>query len=202
MATTAVMRSSRRCSCFFPEEKPAFSEDRGETGECWAESRMSAGKYWLTVKTELFYNGKSACAAVRERIAGDIDRFEWERRARFAVKRSFYLAAVKITGKTPPWGALTGIRPAKIATKLLTEGKSPKDALRELEGRYFVTPPARAAVPGRGRVRDQGRQGAFPGRHISVSGHTLLPGPVPVLLVCEPFGHAGEKAHSRISGRA
>jgi oxygen-independent coproporphyrinogen-3 oxidase len=61
------------------------------------------------------------------------------------IKLSFYKAAVQHTGSRPVWGALTGIRPGKIATKLLESGHSGAETKRRLEKEYFVSP-ERAAL--------------------------------------------------------
>ena len=45
----------------------------------------------------------------------------------------------------PVWGTLTGIRPAKVAEKLLIKGKTPKSVTGILEKTYHVTPD-RAAI--------------------------------------------------------
>jgi len=39
-----------------------------------------------------------------------------------------------------PWGTLTGIRPSKVAEKLLLSGKSPQSVLEKLKRVYFVSP--------------------------------------------------------------
>jgi len=41
---------------------------------------------------------------------------------------------------TPPWGTLTGIRPAKVAAKLLVSGESAKAAIEILKQEYLVSP--------------------------------------------------------------
>ena len=49
----------------------------------------------------------------------------------------------EITGLTPAWGALTGIRPGKLAARLLEEGKTPAQARRILGDTYYVSPSRR-----------------------------------------------------------
>ena len=62
-----------------------------------------------------------------------------------ALKIAFYKAGTSLLGTAPPWGALTGVRPVKLPTRSLLAGASPKQAQRELEKEYFVSP-ARAAL--------------------------------------------------------
>lgn len=121
------------------DEKPVFAESVGPGDDCFAISRLTRGKRYVTVITEMACGGVRTRTCARERIPDTIDPFDKERHVRYAVKRSFYLAACSITGKTPPWGSLTGIRPGKVATRLLEEGKSERAVERELENRFFVS---------------------------------------------------------------
>ncbi len=54
------------------------------------------------------------------------------------VKRLVYNALVKVTGKELAWGDLTGIRPTKIARKLLEEGKDESSILDYMKSTYLV----------------------------------------------------------------
>ncbi|MCR5279250.1 MAG: coproporphyrinogen dehydrogenase HemZ [Lachnospiraceae bacterium] len=54
------------------------------------------------------------------------------------VKRLVYTALSDLTGKALEWGDLTGIRPTKIARKLLDEGKSADEILRYMKETYLV----------------------------------------------------------------
>ena len=68
------------------------------------------------------------------------DEYERERLRQKAVKLSFFKAARSITGVTPAWGALTGIRPGKLAARLLEQGKTPAQVSRILGDTYYVSP--------------------------------------------------------------
>ena len=57
-----------------------------------------------------------------------------------AIKMAFYAAGKEILGVQPPWGALTGVRPVKLPTKAMKEGKTPDEARDELMQHYDVTP--------------------------------------------------------------
>ncbi len=56
------------------------------------------------------------------------------------VKQVLYLALKDATGINPPWGALTGIRPTKIAHQLWEQGRSDEEVLDVLRDIYFITP--------------------------------------------------------------
>lgn len=55
------------------------------------------------------------------------------------LKQQLYRMLSEYTGKTLPWGSLTGIRPTKIPMKLLEEGKSRADIYRYMEDTYFTS---------------------------------------------------------------
>lgn len=55
------------------------------------------------------------------------------------VKRCIYRLLVRFTGKELPWGTLTGIRPVKLVMKGLSEGESPEEIAKRLQGTYYVS---------------------------------------------------------------
>jgi len=56
-----------------------------------------------------------------------------------ALKQAFYKAGTAWLGYELPWGSLTGVRPAKLPTKAMLAGKTPRQAQRELEKVYGVS---------------------------------------------------------------
>ena len=56
-----------------------------------------------------------------------------------AIKAFLYQALREKTGKDLPWGNLTGIRPTKIAMKMLAEGKSDTQIIRFMQEAHFVS---------------------------------------------------------------
>jgi oxygen-independent coproporphyrinogen-3 oxidase len=56
-----------------------------------------------------------------------------------ALKRLLYGLLSQDTGKTLPWGTLTGIRPTKIAMGLIEEGMSDEDTAACMEKEYLVS---------------------------------------------------------------
>lgn len=55
------------------------------------------------------------------------------------LKRLLYDALSKVTGKTLPWGTLSGIRPTKIPMKLLEEGKSNMEIAQYMRDTYYCS---------------------------------------------------------------
>ena len=56
------------------------------------------------------------------------------------IKYVLYQLLVKLTGRTLPWGNLTGIRPAKLAMGMIESGMKNTEAAREMRERYLVSP--------------------------------------------------------------
>lgn len=66
---------------------------------------------------------------------------EKERVARkTAAKRWVYQTLSERTGRTLPWGTLTGIRPTKIASLLLAQGSTPEEAAAAMQRDHLVSP--------------------------------------------------------------
>lgn len=126
---------------FFPDERPVYEAAAPE--EDHAVVSLHSGKTYTTATTRIVYQGKTARGVSRVVIAPALDPYESERLRQKAVKLSFFKAAREITDTTPSWGALTGIRPGKLAARMLEEGKSVKETDRILRDTYFVAPERR-----------------------------------------------------------
>ena len=57
-----------------------------------------------------------------------------------ACGKAFFEAGKKLTGLTPSWGILTGVRPAKLAINGLNQGKTKTEVKNALTREYLVTP--------------------------------------------------------------
>ena len=125
---------------FFPEERPVYE---GEDGESHAEVTLREGDTYAVGVTVLTYGGKKARGEARVRVAGVSDEYERERLRQRALKLSFFRAAREVTGVTPSWGALTGIRPAKLVRGMMEEGMTAAQADRVLRETYCVSPARR-----------------------------------------------------------
>ena len=124
---------------FFPQERPVYEGG----GKNTARVTLSAGRRYHTAVTELSVEGRTARGLSRADVSGIQDEYGRERLLQRIVKLSFFKAARELTGVSPAWGALTGIRPAKLAGQLLEEGRSLREADRILRDTYFVTPSRR-----------------------------------------------------------
>ena len=107
----------------FPEERPEpLTEQTPEQAGslCRSELTFQSGK--ACVKTWLYRDGKSSCGLASVPAPDPADKLVYDRVLQRAVKQSFYKAALPLLDKKPDWGALTGIRPAKLASRALEEG--------------------------------------------------------------------------------
>jgi len=126
---------------FFPDERPVY--EAAAPGEDHALVTLHSGERWTTATTQIVRQGKTARGISRVELADVNDEYERERLRQKALKLSFFKAAREITGISPSWGALTGIRPGKLAARMLEEGKSEGQVSRILRDTYYVSPERR-----------------------------------------------------------
>ena len=125
---------------FFPSERPVYKGGDPNT----ARVRLTVEGRTASAATDLAVDSKTASGTSRIDVSGAADAYERERLLQRAVKLSFFEAARSLTGVTPAWGALTGIRPAKLAAGLLEEGRSEAETDAILRDTYFVSESRRA----------------------------------------------------------
>ena len=119
-------------------DRPTQFVETPFSGEDGAVSSLHDGKIYRTATARITLDGKTATAARRIPLTkADV------RLTRRILQQSYYLAAVQLLPEAPPWGALSGVRPTKLATKVLLEGGREQDADRMLRDVYFVTPERR-----------------------------------------------------------
>lgn len=104
---------------------------------------LSRSPRYNTAVTTITYHGRTARGISRTAVDPQLTEYEAERLRQKAVKLSFFKAARDITGITPSWGALTGIRPGKLASRMLEEGMTERQVERVLRDTYFVSPERR-----------------------------------------------------------
>ena len=136
----------------FPGERPAYpdtppdSRQDGPAGESGVVITLSRGGKLATVSVLVRLGDRSGRGVVRFSPEKLDER--WEQvyhTTSHALKQAFYKAGTALLGHELPWGSLTGVRPVKLPTKAMLSGKTAKQARRELEWEYRVSPP-RAAL--------------------------------------------------------
>ncbi len=125
----------------FPQERPVYGAVDAETDRRWAVVTIAERGDACAVTTQLGWDGQTGAFTQELTLTGDDFAREGERRR--AIGMSFFRAAREAAGIAPPWGSLTGIRPAKVAAELLGQGLTPEAAGQVLEDTYFVTPQRR-----------------------------------------------------------
>jgi oxygen-independent coproporphyrinogen-3 oxidase len=124
----------------FPAERPEYPESQiSDSNESSAYSRLSVGKVYCTAITRLNYKSQVAIGISKINRSKIYDKLSEDRLLQKIIKLSFYKASVKITGKHPVWGALTGIRPGKIVTGLIENGVSESHAKYIMTHKYYVS---------------------------------------------------------------
>jgi oxygen-independent coproporphyrinogen-3 oxidase len=99
------------------------------------------------VYTRLKRLGARTCALVTICRAGRRERSvsyaandapDYAKQCEMALARAFYRAASAMCGYRPPWGILTGIRPAKLVRGMLAQGIKPEEVKRRLAQDCYV----------------------------------------------------------------
>ncbi len=84
--------------------------------------------------------GQSKDALISCHGPGEMDAHELRKENKDGIKAALYKALVKMTGRTLPWGNLTGIRPVKLVMDMLQSGMKNTQAAEEMRSRYLVSP--------------------------------------------------------------
>ncbi|MFR3730965.1 coproporphyrinogen dehydrogenase HemZ [Lacrimispora sp.] len=115
---------------FYPGESFVHEEDVTETYRLLVRSQTGKDSFLLWIKD--VENGRECSESTP---VHDLDRFETKNR----IKRMLYGMAKELTGKTLPWGTLTGIRPTKIAMTKLMEGYSKEAVTAYMKDTYLTS---------------------------------------------------------------
>ena len=130
----------------FPGEKPEYSDARiVGSDELVAESALRFGSAYAQAVTAIRCGDRVSRGIARISRGSLTDKLVADRMLQRIIKQAFFRAALRFVGAPPPWGSLTGIRPAKLAAAALESGLSAKSAARRLARDYYVSP-ERAAM--------------------------------------------------------
>ena len=123
------------CMLFFPGvkfSKTEAAETDGLSVEINVTTTESGADATVALHTE---KGSVVCESHEEGNAGAKVSPE-----QIACGKAFFEAGKKLTGNTPAWGILTGVRPAKLAITGLMSGKTKKEVRDSLTSQYLVSP--------------------------------------------------------------
>lgn len=122
---------------FFPGAK--FPENEPETPETIViEIALTEDETAVSAHAAIRRGDKNAtgdAVQTRDSDVGDDDRIR-----KIAAGHAFLIAGQAFTGFTPPWGIMTGVRPAKLVSEYLEHGMTPEQAAGILHREFFVTP--------------------------------------------------------------
>ncbi len=121
----------------FPGEKPEFTDSPGDEGTVIS---LCEGQKFDTAVCQLSLGGRVYRASSRARRDDMPDSLELTRRHQQIIKLAFYRAAARCLGREPVWGALTGIRPGKLMSRLLESGLSDRAARSRFCSVYRAAP--------------------------------------------------------------
>ncbi len=132
----------------FPGERPEYPETEAPTSLAAEPNAviftLHRGAKLTNMSALLLRDGKWNNGVVRfpsEKL--DEDDYDVYHTVQHALKMAFYKAGTALLGRDLPWGAMTGVRPVKVPTKILLSGGTPAQAERELRDEYRVSPPRR-----------------------------------------------------------
>ena len=124
------------CMIFFPGAKFSETEELTEDSDVLSLS-VEHTETGVIATAEMKSEGKSA---VKEHFEPYREGITKQRTAKIASGIAVVAAGKEIFNCTPPWGILTGVRPAKIAAEMYAAGKSYAEVRKELCSEYFVNP--------------------------------------------------------------
>ena len=117
-----------------PDEKHELCNR--EDADCVSTLTMSQG--FVAASVEICRNGIKTQGECVEPAPSEGE--ERKRRISYAVKTALFKALLPHLGKTPPWGSLTGVKPAKPVRVFMEQGNDCDKAVKWLTDRYFVSP--------------------------------------------------------------
>ena len=122
------------CMLFFPGVK--FSKNESEDSNLSAAVSVETLKDSVLATVVLTQEERIETGTASETIEGHA-KVSAEQ---IACGKAFFEAGKKLTGLTPSWGILTGVRPAKLVISELNNGKTKTEVRSALTKEYLVTP--------------------------------------------------------------
>ncbi|MCR4772172.1 MAG: coproporphyrinogen dehydrogenase HemZ [Oscillospiraceae bacterium] len=121
---------------FFPDQRPEYPDGAEPEGNCVILSLDGA-----RAAAELRLDGRTVRGEAEADGPVPENGTERDRLLQKLVKLAFFRAAVELRGSAPPWGALTGVRPVKLAAKYMRQtGLGPAETAEYMSEEYCVSP--------------------------------------------------------------
>lgn len=114
-----------------------LERDGGTDGD-YCHSTLTVRDETATARATVYIDG-AECMSERTAEIRGLDALAHKRAVTEIVKMSIYDAVAPLLPETPVWGALTGVRPAKLARGLIERGMSRGEAAEHLRGHFLVS---------------------------------------------------------------
>ena len=126
------------CMVFFPGATFGENEQPGvDIPEVAVDVYRDSENTCVTAYASIKLNDKLCEATESVSLAEEINFATHEA---IAVGKAIFAAGKELLGHTPPWGILTGVRPAKVANSILRSGKGILKTKKVLRDEYFLNP--------------------------------------------------------------
>ena len=125
------------CMIFFPGATFGENEQRGEgvpevTVSVYKDTENEITAYVAIRLNDKICESKVTVSTLEETVIATPESI--------AIGRAIFAAGKEMLGHTPPWGILTGVRPAMVARTLIRNGKGINKSKRALRDEYFLNP--------------------------------------------------------------
>lgn len=124
------------CMLFFPGAKFAEGETE-DKGVPVVSVSLRESEEGVEAFASIQQDGKMKTGSRFEKYK---EEYTKQRTAKIAVGIAVFQAGKRFFGAVPPWGILTGVRPAKIAAEMLDGGMTPAMVKKTMEKEYFLNP--------------------------------------------------------------
>ena len=126
------------CMVFFPGSTFGENEQPGEgvpevTVDVYGDKDGESVTAYVSIKLNDKLCEATESVSVHEEIT-------FATHEAIAIGRAIFAAGKEMLGHTPPWGILTGVRPAKVANTIIKSGKGILKTKKILRDEYFLNP--------------------------------------------------------------
>ena len=129
------------CLLFFPGSK--FSKSDADENAPSANVSVELSEDGANSEVTLSSGGKTV---TKKYFEPKNDKWDERVLCRIACGKAFFAAGKALCEKSPQWGILTGVRPAKLALRGLLSGETKSEVKARLTKEYFVSPKKAALV--------------------------------------------------------
>lgn len=123
----------------FPDQRPEYPEMPPTEEESAAWSTLTVDENTAVASARVQHQGRQAESVSRCPVSELTGGLVNDRVLQRLIKQSFYKATLQLTGTPLPWGMLTGIRPAKLASRALESGMNLEQTHTLFRETYFVS---------------------------------------------------------------